>query len=314
MAEATSAAPSATSVSPTSATTVQPTSATNAVVDLKTAASDQVVKEVSTTTPDPLRSIKHKVKIDGKEVEVGYDDLIRDYQLGKASQQRMNEAAAVRKQAEELIALAKSDPRKLLSHPNINADLRAFAETILAEHVQEQLLTPEQKEKRDMKKKLEQYENQEKEQKTNAEKAEYDRLYEHYNQEYSNQIITALDSSGLPKTPDTVKRMASYMKQALDKGINATTEQIVQLVKQDYLADVKALLGNATPESLIAMLGEEVAGKVVKSQLSKVKTVGQKPVIKPVPAKLGERVDVAPKKHLSREEFKRILDERTGRV
>jgi len=47
---------------------------------------------------------KFRVKVDGEEIEVDEATLLRDYQLSKASHARMQQAAAVRQQAEDQIA------------------------------------------------------------------------------------------------------------------------------------------------------------------------------------------------------------------
>jgi hypothetical protein len=53
-------------------------------------------------------------------------------------------------------------------------------------------------------------------------------------QEISNNIIDALESSSLPKSPEVVKRIANYMLIAEQKGINVNPKQVIPLVEEDF--------------------------------------------------------------------------------
>ena len=57
--------------------------------------------------------------------------------------------------------------------------------------------------------------------------------------------------------------------QAMEQGIEATTEQFVQLVKEDLVNETKSLYGNLPPEQVEQMLGEDVSKKVVQGRNSK---------------------------------------------
>lgn len=60
--------------------------------------------------PDPLRSVKHKLKVDGREEELDYDDLVKEAQKGRASDKRFREAAEKERAVQErLKRLAQED-------------------------------------------------------------------------------------------------------------------------------------------------------------------------------------------------------------
>lgn len=228
-------------------------------------------------TPDALEELEtpqvktYKVKIDGQEVDITEDELLKGYQSTKSAQQRFNEAALMRKQAEELVKIAKNDPRKLLTHPDIGVDLKKFANDILAEMMEEELLSPQEKEQRAMKKKLAEYEAERERQRAEAEQAEMDKYVQLYEQEYTNGIVEALETSGLPRTETTVKKMASMMLLALENGLDVKPKDVVEFVKRDYMAEVKSLFGAANEDIILSLLGDDISNKVVKGHLKKVK-------------------------------------------
>lgn len=254
----------------------------------------------------------YRVKIDGEEVEISEDELLKGYQTTKSAQQRFNEAAMMRKQAEEFIKLAKSDPRKLLSHPGIGVDLQQFANAILQEQLEEQLLSPEEKELRDTKRKLAEYEEAKRLQEAQRQQEELDKYTQMYEQEYTEKIIGALETSGLPKTEYTVKKIAEKMLIAAERGLDVEPADVIQFVKADYMNDIKALFGSANEDILLSMLGDDVAKKVVRGHLKKVQPKAKTPTKMTSPTKPvtpGQKPES--NRTMSRDEWLKSIRERT---
>lgn len=252
-----------------------------------------------------------RVKIDGEEQDVSEEELLKGYQSTKSAQQKFNEAAHMRKQAEEFIKLAKSDPRKLLTHPGIGVDLQAFANAILSEQLEEQLLSPEEKELRDTKRKLAEYEEAKRIQEEARQQEELDKYTQMYEQEYTEKIIGALETSGLPKTEYTVKKIAEKMLIAAERGLDVEPADVIQFVKADYMNDIKMLFGSANEDILLSMLGDDVTKKVVKGHLKKVQPKIKSPVKMTTPTKAvipGQKQESTRNK--SREEWLKEIAER----
>ena len=131
---------------------------------------------------------KYKVKIDGEELEVDEEELLRGYQTKKAADKRFQEGAMARKQAEEFVRLLKEDPFKVLSNPQIGHDVRQLAEEFLASQLEEEMLSDEERERREMKRKLQEYEESEKKKKQEQEELQKKELKQRYAQDYQNQI------------------------------------------------------------------------------------------------------------------------------
>lgn len=70
----------------------------------------QLAEPESEPTPDPVPVQKVKVKVDGVEQEVDVDTLVRTFQKNSAADRRLEEAANLLRQAEELTAAARQTP------------------------------------------------------------------------------------------------------------------------------------------------------------------------------------------------------------
>ena len=100
-----------------------------AVTDTSTA---QAV-DAQAVTPAEIR--KMKLKVDGVESEYGEDEVIRYAQQGKAANKRFEEAATMRREAEQMVNLIKRDPRAVLEDPRIGLNFRQIAEEYLADQL-----------------------------------------------------------------------------------------------------------------------------------------------------------------------------------
>jgi hypothetical protein len=214
---------------------------------------------------------KHKIKIDGEEKEVDDDELKRGYQLAKASNKRFEEASAKEKRAMALIELAKADPIKFLKHPDLGHDVKKLLEDALSAELEDELLPEHEREIRKLKRELEEERAEKKKAKEDADKAEYEKVKKHYSETIQTQILEALEKSNLPKSPLAVKRMAYYLHQAAEHKIPASPEDVVAMVRQDFIDEQKALFGGLDGDALMSILGEDTAEKVRKHTLTKIK-------------------------------------------
>lgn len=287
MSEAVSSAPTATST------------------DVSTPSSENTDKSIQPNDSSVDKSIqpakkKFKYKADGAEIEEELDDneIASRLSLAKAANKRMQEAANVNKQVENFIKQLKEDPIKVLSNENLmgSKKFREIAENFLIQQLEEESMSPEQKAMRERDTKLAQYEQQEKERQQAIEQEKQSKLEQHWAQEYEKTIMTALQSSNLPKNEFTVRRMAELMQKNLDMGLDLDANMLSQLVKEDYMSEQKALIGGATAEQLISMFGEDIANKIRKYDLGRIQQKN------PVPKKIEQPTsEVAPKRMSQRE-------------
>jgi len=264
---------------------------------------------------DGIAAVEKKWKLKNKDAEVEVDEkeLVRRAQLGMEAERAIHEGRKSKRDAEILIRMIKEDPVAILSHPMIGHDVKALAEKVLLEQIKLEAMSPEQREAFEAKQKLKAYEDEKKQREaaeTAKKKAE---LETHWAGEYQKQIIGALNESGLPRTPYTVKRIAGYMHDALTRGIQITAKDVIPLVREDYMNEQKALFGAANEDTIAALMSDEVAEKFRKALLKKVR---------PQDSVEGEIVNgevsrdeqpdqpAGPKKKLSKEDFWAEIDKR----
>jgi primosomal protein N' len=221
----------------------------------------------------------YKVTVDGAEREVTEDELRRGYSHGTAAAERMRQANETRQQAEQVLKIFKENPKEAFSR--LGVDAKAFAEQILSEHMEDAMLTDDQKEMKRLKKWESEMRAKDDAAKAEQAAAAEAAFREQVSQQLQQDIIGTLESSGLPKNEYTVGRMAYYMDAAISAGFNnVSAKDIISHVKEEYQKDVKALLSSVPEDALLGFLGDDFTKKTVKAHLAKVNK--NKPAVKPV--------------------------------
>jgi len=250
---------------------------------------------------------KFKVKVNGKELEITQEDLVRDYQLAAASREQMQRAAKSKKTAEALIHLVKTNPKEALS--KLGVDVTAFIQSQVNEMVDDERMSPDEREKRDLQQKLSRYEKQEQDaaeaQKTEAQKA----AYEVAAKDVAAKIQVALESVQIPRTHESAQRVAQYMFMAHKRDIDLSAENAALLVREDYLTEVKSLLGSADEDTLIKLLGDDLAHKIVKGNLKTVQKTAQIQKVSGTPPNQPTATKKSTNKRMNREEWNKALDQ-----
>ena len=248
-------------------------------------------------TPAQTQARLFKVMVDGQEVEVDEKELLRGYAHNKAASKRMEEAAMSRKEAEQVLKLFKQNPKeafKLLGH-----DARKFAENIINEELQEAMLSPQDRELRDYKRKVEEFESERRTAQEQYEKEQMESEINKHAESIQAGIISALETAGLPKTERTVGRIVYYMQSALAAGYNVNPSDVMDQVKEDYKHDINSLLGNLPDEVLETFLGSDLVRKVAKSTVKTEK----KPTVVPKEVNANRQGKKEEKKVLSPKDF-----------
>mgnify|MGYP001285125623 CR=1 FL=1 len=275
--------PSLTSETPTTETSSESASLDSAkdaqtpgaiIADAVAAATDEVtLPELSPAQLAKLLStVKRRVKVNGAELEVGLDELEKDYQLKSASHEKMREAAAARKQVEEYTALLKTDPRKALKL--FGVDVRALAESELSAALEDEMLTAEARELRDLKRSVAERDAKDAETKAVGERAEMEAHTLQLQQSYQRDIETTLRGAGLPVTGVTVRSVAAYMQNGIDNNLDLKASDVIDLVKTDYQNQLREFFSAAAPESMAALLGEDGMKKLRAYDLGRLKAPG----------------------------------------
>ena len=87
-------------------------------VDLSAAPANdtQIEEQLADPEPEPTQPAPIKVKVDGSELEVTQEELVRTYQKNAAADRRLEEAARILKHAEELTQQRAAEPAAAPNH------------------------------------------------------------------------------------------------------------------------------------------------------------------------------------------------------
>ena len=221
------------------------------------------------------------VTIDGQQQTVTREELLKGYQLASSSNKRFREAESIQGQAEELLNLLQQNPRYVLR--NLDIDLDQLTNEYLAERIQEELLTPEQRELREYKQKLSRYEEAQR-------RAEEERLLIQNEQEVeqlTNQMVVelteAMETSGLsPRQKQKIVKDAIHYKEIfIEQGKDMPIGAIAKKLIMDYKNSQKEMLTQGDVDYLVGILGKDKVNQLIKSQIAKANKmpVSEKPMV-----------------------------------
>lgn len=189
---------------------------------------DEMTSEISTeATPQqdaPQIPQKIKVKIDGAENEVDLEEIKRDYQKYRSSEKRFQEAAELRKQAQEesklvaqfLDAAQKGDLSWLKGMVSED-QIRKFAEAELLNHIEWESKSEIEREAISAKREAEKLRKEIEEITQTRERESASKIQEQAYQEIEKDIVEAVKTLGYDYkvTPRFIRRIAEQMHASL---------------------------------------------------------------------------------------------------
>lgn len=209
-----------------------------------------------------------------KELELDFDDeeQVKGYlQKALGADSKFQEAANLRKSAEQFIDMLRKNPARVLSDPSIGIDVKQFAQQIINDEIENLQKSPEQREKEALQMELEElkdrYKKDEEDRKTN----EFRRLQTEAEERIEGDITSALESSSLPKTPYTVKKMAELMMVALENDIDLSPRDVIPLLQKQMKLEIREMLGAANDDVLEEFLDSSVKTRLRKRNVARAK-------------------------------------------
>lgn len=219
---------------------------------------------------DPLKSAadaatrRYKLQVEGKEEEVDEKELIARAQKATGAEKRFEEAARVRRMMETLVAKLKDPDRwhEVLSHPMIGHNPQKLAEELVWRQLQEEKLSPEQKQVREAQEILKRDEQRKKMEEQTKAQQRMAELQKEAEGKLSTSIKEALETSGLPKSAWTVRMMAYFMHKGWKQyNVRLNPTDVVPMVKKQYQAMIGDFLGGYEGD-IFEVLGEPVVEKI----------------------------------------------------
>lgn len=253
---------------------------------------------------------KYKGKVDGQEFEEEIDfdneeDIVKRLQLAKVAQKRMGEKSQLEKEVREFIEELRKNPKKVLSDPNIGVDLKEFAAAVLKEEIENSQKSPEVLEKEKAQAELRDLKAKNEKEAAEFKAKEFERLQEREFERYDNLMDKALSGTDLPKSPYVVKKMADYMLLGLQNNLDVSPEDVLPIVREEILADIKAMFDVMPEEVIEKFLGKDVLTKLRKKNISKAKNPAT-PLSKSI-TETGNKAKETEKAALSKMDYKKYF-------
>jgi len=221
-------------------------------------------------------------KVNGKVIEVDVSNeaqVNKLLQLGLASGDKFQEASRIKKEADEILAAAKTEKSaaKALKKAGFSdAEIREILEKELAGYYEEESLSPEEKARREREAKLAEYERREKEA---AEKEQMTKREQEIAKEVENlesELLGALEKSSLPRTPILAKWATQYLAAFDAQGINLSAEDAVNMVEAEFPKLIKGVLSSTKDVAqLKQLLGAETVKMLLDDSVAAVKRAEQ---------------------------------------
>lgn len=205
----------------------------------------------SESTPaEPVKKT-YKVKVDGQELEVGEDEVVKNYQLRKASDERFRKAAELEKAARAREEKLKQDPWSVLKELGLDPD--EAAEQRLLKKLEWEMMSPEQRRLRELeaeRNKLDSELKSERERKLNEQKEQFRTQAA---QEIDDEIFAAIQEAGVSKvTPRLIARVAEELLVAYEgQKQKIPAKEALLRAKKNIHGDVKSLLAELPLETLV---------------------------------------------------------------
>jgi len=197
-----------------------------------------------------------QIKVDGEVRDMTVREAIKLQQLEKASQKKMSEAAQVMKQVQQVMKLAKENPREFLRKTGI--DPYEFAESTLAEKFELMQMSPEQKRIRELEEKEREWNEREKIEKESKEKEHLSRLEAQEMEALDKEFGEALLESGIKKPSKyTVSQIAAKMLSASRQGKHLTAKEAAATVIRERRESFRDEADSMDAEAIHEWLGKD---------------------------------------------------------
>lgn len=224
-------------------------------------------KPAAPKKPDPI------FEIDGRKLTPA--EIKRELEKAKGADAKFREAAEYRKQLDQFMEAFQKDPLSILKDKRLPINRKELGEKLLLETLEEEMLSPAEREARELKAKLSEYETKEQAAKRQAEEARNEQQKEIKRQEISQLFAKAMDSTPLSKDPETaamaMRDMAMMMRAAKERGIEVSAEDLAKHAETKYQKAMYSLANTLEGEDLISFLGEDVIKKIRKADLARLK-------------------------------------------
>lgn len=252
-------------------------------------------------TPAQAEARRIKLVLDGKEEDLGEEEVVANYRKGKnAAQllskvdQRRQEALKAQAHADGVLGRLKKEPLAVLRE--LGVDVRQLSESTILQEIELERMTPAERKAHELEQKLKGYESEKQKAEEERKRAAFEEEKARHQDEFAQLFTETMVATGLPKTSarHVAHRMAALYQQNEEAGLESTPEEMAAHVMHGLKAEHTGLLSGMEGDALLEWLGEGVVKKVLGAHLAKVRSrPGAQPAVvrAPMPAPAASPVD-----------------------
>lgn len=224
-----------------------------------------------------------RIKVDGVEStedlpfeisEEHAEYMTKQIQKARAGDKRLQQYSQLESEVGKFIKRLKDDPEAALSDPSIGVDVKKLAASVVEKEIKKSQLSPAEREKQELQDELKRLKDQTKKDKEEAEEREFRTKCETEHARIESEMVQALAANQLPKSSGAIKRMASYMLQANNEGIDLTIADLAPIVKAEMQQELQDLLSQLSEDHAETFIGKDIISKIRKKNISKAKSAG----------------------------------------
>lgn len=258
----------------------------------------------------PWTTAKHKIKVDGEEIELGWDDLVKEAQKGRGADKRYREAAQLKQGIAALVDEFKTGKLDKLVELAGADTFRQAAEKYLISYLEEQQLPEGERKARALEKQYKDLESRYSREKEQASQAERQRLEQQAIQEIDLEIADAVKATGRKPTPRLIARIAEHMLATLDaKDARLSAKDAYSRTVQDFREDIAEYLRDMPAAEARKMLPKEFLDALRKDDVAMI--ASQAPRVAPKrPGDAPRRANG--KERMASDSYFQKLDKRFG--
>lgn len=236
-----------------------------------------------------VESQKFKLKVNGKEKELSTAELKRLASLSDAATEKFQSASQKEKEAQELRKVFESgDPVKAMQKlGKTPQEIKEVLENKLLELIEDENMSPKDKELRDLKKRIAEQEAAEKAKKDEEEKSKATLAREKAYAELETGVIEALKDAKMPKSALTLKAVAQHMLEAHRNGVELSPKDAVKLAQEQFHNEIAELLPQLGMDFIKKVLGAKGLAALREESVAEVKKAAE-PFPKPQPKPRSE--------------------------
>lgn len=256
----------------------QDISSRDASAAIKEPAKKEVAKAADKVGAEEVEGSKGELftlKIDGEEVQMSKEEVVKMAQLGKVGQKRMQEYANYKKKVDSFLETLTNDPLSVLNDPDLKLTKEKrieLANKILSEQLEEESLSPAEKELREAKAELQAIRDAQKKEKEDRERQENEEHVSKFQEELQTQVQEAIEKTGLKRDARTLHKLSEVLLLAHDRNLKITPMQAAELVREEFKDDTRYYATQLSDEQLEELLGDETVTRLRKHSLKKLRS------------------------------------------